>query len=140
MVGPGMFGGPIAGGGIASMLLAHSAELKLTDSQLSRLAAIARRTDERHKVQRASMDSLLRANRPQPGGTASANPRAFNGDQNRAMMERIREQERTDLRDALAILTVDQQADAWMMSRAGPRGAGGSARARFGAMRGRTGQ
>ncbi len=133
---PGMMGGPMAGGGIASMLLAHTAELKLTDPQLSRLAAIARRTDDRHKSMRASMDSLMRANRPQPGAAPAA-PRPMMGDQNRAMMVRVQEQERTDLRDALAVLTVDQQADAWMMRGAGPMGAGGPPRARFGAMRGR---
>ncbi len=110
------------------MLLAHAAELKLTDSQLSRLAAIARRTDDRHKVMRLSMDSVMRANRPQ-AGTAPAQPRPRMRDQNRAMMDRMREQERTDLRDALAVLTVDQQADAWMMRGAGPMNAGGPARA-----------
>ncbi len=119
--GPGMMGAPMGpDGGIASMLLAHTAELKLTDSQLSRLAAIARRTDDRHKAMRASMDSMMRANRPQ-AGTTPAQPRPMMGDQNRAMMDRMREQERTDLRDALAVLTVDQQADAWMMRGAGAR-------------------
>lgn len=139
--GPGMMAGPMAGGGggIASMLLAHSAELKLTDSQLSRLAAIARRTDDRHQAMRASMDSVMRANRPQADGTAPANPRPLNGDQGRAMMTRMRDQERTDLHDALAVLTIDQQTDAWMMRGAGPMSTGGQPRARFGAMRGRRG-
>jgi uncharacterized membrane protein YebE (DUF533 family) len=127
---------PMPGGGIASMLLAHTAELKLTDTQLSKLAAIARRTDDRHKAMRVSMDSMMRANRPQADGTAPT-PRPFNAEQGRAMMTRVRDQERTDLRDALAVLTVDQQADAWMMRGAGPGGAGGPPRARFGAMRGR---
>jgi len=113
------------------MLLAHSAELKLTDSQLSRLAAIARRTDDRHQA--------MRANRPQADGTAPANPRPLNGDQGRAMMTRMRDQERTDLHDALAVLTIDQQTDAWMLRGAGPMGTGGQPRARFGAMRGRRG-
>ena len=135
--GPGMRGGPgAAGGGIASMLLAHTAQLKLTDTQLSRLAAIARRTDDRHKAMRASMDSLMRANRPQPGATPT-DRRPVMGDQNRAAMAKMRDQERTDLRDALAVLTVDQQADAWMMRGAGPIGAGRAPRARFSAMRGR---
>jgi hypothetical protein len=126
----------MGGGGIASMLLAHSAELKLTDPQLSRLAAIARRTDDRHKAMRASMDSVMRANRP-VDGTTPASARPLTGDQGRAMMTRVRDQERTDLRDALAVLTIDQQTDAWMMRGAGPAGAGGPPRARFGAMRGR---
>ena len=133
--GPRMMRGPMAGGGIASLFLAHSAELKLTDTQLSRLAAIARRTDDRHKAMRASMDSVMRANRPQGDGTTPARP--LNGEQGRAMMTRARDQERTDLRDALAVLTVDQQADAWMMRGAGPMPAGGPARPRFGATRSR---
>ena len=140
MPGPGMMRGPMPGGGIASMLLAHSAELKLTDQQLSKLAAIARRTDDRHKAMRASMDSLMRANRPAADGTAPANPRGFNSEQGTAMMTRARDAERTDLRDALAVLTVDQQADAWMMRGAGPRGPGGPPSARFGAMRSRRGE
>ena len=122
------------------MLLAHTAELKLTDQQLSKLAAIARRTDDRHKAMRASMDSLMRAERPQGNGPASANPRPFNPDQASAMMTRVRDQERTDLRDALAVLTIDQQADAWMMRGAGPMGPGAQPGARFGAMRGRRGE
>ena len=134
-----MMRGPMIGGGIASMLLAHTAELKLTDQQLSKLAAIARRTDERHKAMRASMDSLMRLDRPQDGA-ASANPRPRNADQDRAMMERVRDQERTDLRDALAVLTIDQQADAWMMRGAEAMRVGGKPRARFGAMRGQRGE
>lgn len=137
--GPGMMMAGPMGGGVASMFLAHSAELKLTDSQLSRLAAIARRTDDRHKAMRTSMDSLMRANRPQADGATPANPRPLNGDQMRTMMTRVRDQERTDLRDALAVLTVDQQADAWMMRGAGPMNAGGPPRARFGPMRPRRG-
>ena len=136
--GPGMMGGPMApGGGLASMLLAHSAELKLTDQQLSKLAAIARHTEERHRALRASMDSVMRANRPQPGVTAPADPRPQMTDQTRAAMDRMREQERADLRDALAVLTIDQQADAWMLRGPGPMGADGPPRARFGAVRGR---
>ena len=131
-----MMGGMMGGGGIASMLLAHTAELKLTDPQLSRLAAIARRTDDRHKAMRASMDSLMPANHPQPGA-APVDPRPMMGDQHRAMMDRVREQERTEVRDALAVLTVDQQADAWMMRGARPMRAGGPPGAPLGGMRGR---
>ena len=137
--GPRMMRPPMAGGGIASMLLAHSAELKLTDQQLSKLAAIARRSDDRHKAMRASMDSVMRANRPQGDGAAPA-PRPFNADQGRAMMTRARDQERADLRDALGILTIDQQADAWMMRGAGPMNAGGPSGARFSGMHARRGE
>lgn len=121
--GPGMMGGP-SGGGIASMLLAHTAELKLTDTQLTKLAAIARRSDERHRSMRLATDSLMRAQRSQQG-SAPADPRGMSADQDRASMDRMREQERTDLRDALAVLTIDQQADAWMMRGAAHRGFGG---------------
>ncbi|CAN5882038.1 hypothetical protein BH11GEM2_BH11GEM2_28820 [soil metagenome] len=137
---PPMMRGPMAGGGIASMLLAHTAELKLTDQQLSKLAVIARRSDDRHKAMRASMDSLMRANRPQPDGMAPANPRPLNADQDRTMMTRMRDQEHADLRDALAVLTIDQQADAWMMRGAGPEGARGQPGARFSGVRARHGE
>jgi hypothetical protein len=139
---PAMMGGPMTGGGIASMLLAHTAELKLTDQQLSKLAVIARRTDDRHKAMRTAMDSVMRANRPQPDGNAQVNPRPFNPDQQRAMMTRMQDQERTDLRDALAVLTVDQQADAWMMRGPGPGAmrAGGAPGTRFSGMRARRGE
>ena len=112
--------GPPAGG-LASMLLAHTAELKLTDQQLPRLAAIARRTEDRHRAMRTTMDSMARVNRPQGDPSQQMGSRAM-PDAMRAMMERARDQERGDVRDALAVLTLDQVADAWIMR--GPGGPG----------------
>src|SRR5215510_767237 len=43
----------------ASMFLAHTGELQLTDAQVTRLAAIARRAESREKAMRARMDSAM---------------------------------------------------------------------------------
>src|SRR4051812_31535693 len=62
--GPGMMmmhGGP--GPDPASMLLAATGHLHLTDAQVVRLAAIARRAEERHAAMRTSME----AHAPRPG-------------------------------------------------------------------------
>ena len=95
---------------LASHLLAHVGELKLTDQQVTKLVAIARRADERHRVMRTAMDSMARQAPPPAAGSAPRAPDAL-----RAAMERAREAERAEVRDALAVLTVEQQADAWMM-------------------------
>jgi hypothetical protein len=100
---------------LASHLLSHVGELKLTDQQVTKLAAIARRADERHRAMRITMDSMARLAAPLTAGSAPRAPDAMH-----AAMERAREMERGDVRDALALLTVDQQADAWIM-----RGAAG---------------
>lgn len=126
--GPGdMRGGPP--GQLASHLLAHVAELKLSDQQVTKLAAVARRTDEGHRAMRTTLDSLARLASPPAPGIPPRAPNAM-----RAAMERAREMERGDVRDALAVLTIEQQADAWMMrgQMGGPRG---SARRRGGAPR-----
>lgn len=112
-------------GGLASMLLAHTAELKLTDQQLPRLAAIARRTDDRHRAMRTTMDSTAGASRPQGDQSQQMGPRSM-PDAMRATMERTRGQGRGDVRDALAVLTLDQLADAWLMR--GPGGGPGPRR------------
>lgn len=111
-MGRGPMGRPPRG---AEFLLAHTGELQLTDAQVVKLAAIARRADARHRAMRATMDSLRAQPRPGDGP-----PRGF---------EQAREAERADLRDALAVLTPDQQATAWAMAEAprgpeGPRGPG----------------
>src|ERR1051325_6264204 len=58
MDGPmmGAMGGPL--GNTAQFLLAHTGDLKLTDQQVVRLAAIARRADERGRSMRTSLDSM----------------------------------------------------------------------------------
>jgi hypothetical protein len=68
------------------------------------------------------MDSL----RTRLRADTAASRRAF--PDNQAELQRLRDQARTDVRDALAVLTPDQQAQAWEMP--GLRAAGG--RAQFG--------
>jgi hypothetical protein len=48
-------------------------------------------------------------------------------EQMRPAMERLREQSRADLRDAIAVLTPDQQARAWERMATGARGERGAA-------------
>ena len=137
--GPGGRGGAA---GAASMLLGQTAELKLSDAQVTRLAAIARRTADRRTANRSAMDSMRAQFRPAAAGTAprpSGPPAAA-----RALMERMTAQNHEDLRDALAVLTPDQQASAWesmarrsMMARMGSRNRmGGRGRGGFGMRRG----
>jgi hypothetical protein len=105
--GPGPQRGPGAGAlHGAEFLLAHTGELRLTDQQVVRLAAIARRTAERREGMRAQMESRRP---PQPGQM----PSAEDMQRMRQQMEQMRDQRRADLRDALAVLTPDQQAQAF---------------------------
>jgi hypothetical protein len=119
-----MPGGPGRGsaspiGATADFLLAHTGDLALTDAQVVKLAAISRRTDARRKAMEARMDSARTANRPAPGD--SARPRGPMGPPP-ADLQRMRDQARADIRDAITVLTPDQQATAWMMiaDRGGP--------------------
>ena len=135
-MGPG--GGPMQpmqeGMGIpaAKMLLANSAELDLTDAQVVKLAAIARRGEARRRSMRAAMDSARQ--RFMPGQASDSAARRQFGDRMRADMQKMRDQAQTDQRDAIAVLTADQQAKAWDMIAA--RGMGARAGMRMGAMRG----
>lgn len=102
--------------------LARTGELRLTDAQVVRLAAIARRSADRRRALRASMDSLG-ARRGARGDSVGRAARLREMDQMRARFERDREQARADMRDALAVLTAEQQAMAWEMAgRGGPGG------------------
>jgi Spy/CpxP family protein refolding chaperone len=120
MPGPGgpppgaPMGGPELG---ASFLLSHTGDLQLTDQQVVKLAAIARREAARRRTLIASADSMRRTGAQMRRDSAGPNR------QDQAMITRMnqnREQSRTDLRDAIAVLTPDQQAQAWtMISRRG---------------------
>jgi hypothetical protein len=99
------------------MLLSHVGELGLTDAQVVRLAAIARRQEARRQSLRAALDSAER--RFQPGDSIAR--RQF-GERMRANMEREQEQIVVDQRDALAVLNADQQARAWSMATGPARG------------------
>lgn len=93
----------------AALLLAHTGELQLTDAQVVRLAAIARRTQSRRQSMRSSMDSLgLRSGVP-----ADTAARRLMRERMRTSMLRMQEQAHADQRDAIAVLTADQQARAW---------------------------
>jgi hypothetical protein len=103
----------------AEMLLSQTGELGLTDAQVVRLAAIARRSEARRRAMRASMDSAEGRFR-QPGDSVAR--RQF-GERMRAELPRAQEQMQADQRDAIAVLTPDQQARAWtMVSSRGQRG------------------
>ena len=105
----------------AEFFLARTGELRLTDAQVVRLAAIARRSSDRRRVMRASMDSLA-ARRGARRDSADRSLRTREMEQLRARFERERDASRADLRDALAVLTPDQQAMAWEMTSRGPGG------------------
>ena len=117
-------GAQMGGPDISSMFLSHTAELKLSDQQVTRLAAIARRSSERRDAMRRSMDSLMTARRGQAPDSAR---RMTPSPAMQASMARMREQAHADLRDALGVLTPDQQATAWEIvamrgGRGGPAG------------------
>lgn len=126
--GPGRLGGPVGGGDPASFFLAHTGDLKLTDAQVTRLAAIARRAGERRSAMRTRADSLRATNRP-PTPDANALPGTGRPPRpagppmpNVAEVQRSRERSHAELRDAIAVLTADQQATVWEMMRGRPFG------------------
>lgn len=139
MPGPGAMGRRGGGGGAiedpAQFLLAHTGEFRLTDAQVTRLAAIARRSADRRRALRAQMDSL----RPQRGfagarpDSAARDRMRQRFDQMRPAMDRLRDQSQADRRDAIAVLTPDQQAQAWeRIAASGRMQRGGGGRGGFG--------
>jgi hypothetical protein len=121
--GPGGGGmGPIAAP--ADFLLAHTGDLSLSDAQVVRLAAMSRRTDARRKTMMARMDSTRAAARPAPGDSTGPRGRGMRPPPP-AELQQVREQMHADLRDAITVLTPDQQATAWMMIAGGPALGGG---------------
>ena len=135
--------GPPPGGmersGAASMFLAHTGELKLTDAQVTRLAGIARRSADRHAAMRGSADSMMRtmqsqqSSNSQPGQRPMAPTPAM-----RTQMEKMRTANHDDLRDAIAVLTPDQQATVFEMNMR--RGGGQRMRGRMMRNRGQGGR
>lgn len=123
-------------GPAVTFLLSHTGQLQLTDQQVVKLAAIARRAADRHKAMRASFDSLHMQFR----GHGDSGMRQL-----RPAMEKERDANHADLRDALAVLTPDQQASAWelvsshghprmLMRHMGPHRDGGGMHMRTGMM------
>ena len=114
----------------AEFLLSHTGELKLTDAQVTRLAGIARRSADRRRAMRTQLDSMrpnfTRGERPDSTARAQLRQRF---EQMRPQMDRMREQSLADRRDAIAVLTPDQQAQAWdRISRMGRGGGNGDSR------------
>jgi hypothetical protein len=109
------------GGGVAQQFLAHTGDLNLTDQQVVRLAAIARREHQRRSATRAAIDSARALRMRQPRD--SMRPMAPRFDQ--AAAERARGQRQADLRDALAVLSPDQLATAWQTIASRGRGRAG---------------
>ena len=136
MPGPGAMrgGGPAGGdalGNSAEFLLSQTGELRLSDAQVTRLAAIARRSAERRRALRAQMDSVRPERRPGERPDSATRERMRQRfEQMRPAMERLRDQSQADRRDAIAVLTPDQQARAW--ERAARLGRGGAAGMRRG--------
>jgi|HubBroStandDraft_6_1064221.scaffolds.fasta_scaffold81904_2 hypothetical protein len=102
-------GAQMPGPGV-EFLLARTGTLQLTDQQVVKLAAIARRAADRHKAMRASFDSLHAQFRR---GDSAQRHREGPPAQFRATMQREHDAMHADLRDAIAVLTPDQQAHAW---------------------------
>jgi Spy/CpxP family protein refolding chaperone len=98
---------------VAEQLLAHTGELKLSDQQVTRLAAIARRGADQRQAMRRTMDSLMNARSAVRSDSARA--RREPSQEVRAAADRMRDQVHADLRDALAVLSPDQLATAWEM-------------------------
>jgi hypothetical protein len=108
-------------GATADFILAHTGDLALTDAQVVRLAAVSRRTAARRKAFAARMDSALAAARPAPGDSSRGPGRGRRPPGPSATeLQQARDQMHTDVRDAIAVLTPDQQATAWMMIAGGP--------------------
>ncbi|MEO5816818.1 MAG: Spy/CpxP family protein refolding chaperone [Gemmatimonadaceae bacterium] len=113
----GMMGAPVGGPSmdVASRFLAQTGELKLTDQQVTRLAAIARRSAEHRQAMRASLDSMRPARLGPPGAPRDSVRRQGPPPAALALATRMRNQAHLDLRDALAVLNPDQLATAWGM-------------------------
>jgi hypothetical protein len=105
----------------AGMLLAATGHLHLTDAQVVRLAAIARRAEERHAAMRTHMEAMHGAAPGQRQAPSETEMQAMH-----QQMEQLHQQMQADLRDALAVLTPDQQAMAFEMvaHHGGERGPG----------------
>ena len=128
MGGPQQGRGP-AGAPAAQMLLARTGELGLTDAQVVRLAAIARRAETRRASLRAAMDSARQ--RFTPGQPADSAARRQFRQRMIADAEKARDAARVDQRDAIAVLNADQQAKAWeMVANRGRMARGGAMRMR----------
>ena len=124
---------PMRGGAMgAEYFLARTGELGLTDQQVVRLAAIARRAEARRVEQRANMPAMGQGmamrmrgqgmgmrmrDQGAPADSANRETRAAAMQQMRTRMLAMREAREADLKDALAVLTPEQQAKVFMRVR-----------------------
>jgi hypothetical protein len=101
----------------ASMFLGCTGELQLTDAQVTKLAAIARRAEARQAAMRSRMDSAMTVIRT--SGDGAPMPRDGAGGMMTTVMrmpavtDAERKAQHDDDRDAFAVLTPDQLATAW---------------------------
>lgn len=104
----------------ASMFLAHTGDLQLTDAQVTRLAAIARRSEAREKAMHSRMDSAMKSmhERVEVSGDGNGAPRAMMMMRMPMMSDADRKAQHEDDRDAFSVPTPDQLATAWEMMRA----------------------
>lgn len=102
----------------ASMFLAHTGELQLTDAQVTRLAAIARRSEARQKAMHARMDSAMTAMHGQMEARDGGAPGAMMMMRMSMPTEAERKAQHEDDREAFSVPTPDQLATAWEMMRA----------------------
>jgi hypothetical protein len=111
-----------------SFLLARTGQLELTDAQVTKLAAIARREADRHKAMRANMDSSM--THWTPGARHDTTGMRQRMQAMRDAFKKEHDAQHADLRDALTVLNPDQQAHAWEMIAAqhhrGRHGRGGN--------------
>jgi len=105
---------------VASMFLAHTGELQLTDAQVTRLAAIARRAEGREKAMRARMDSSMatmheRVEAPHDGMPAEKLMMVMRMMRSPMPTEAERKAQHEDDREAFSVPTPDQLATLWEM-------------------------
>jgi hypothetical protein len=97
----------------ASMFLAHTGELQLTDAQVTRLAAIARRAESREKAMRARMDSAMSHAKAEAGHDGNGEGMMMMRMRMFMPTEAERKAQHEDDREAFSIPTPDQLATAW---------------------------
>lgn len=99
----------------ASMLLRCTGELQLSDAQVTKLAAIARRAETRENALRARLDSAV--TRGRVGSTADGGGEEMTLVRLRlaAPLDAALKAQHEDDREALSIVTPDQLATAWEM-------------------------
>jgi hypothetical protein len=104
----------------ASMFLGCTGELQLTDAQVTKLAAIARRAEARQTAIRSRMDSAMTVVRSSGDGAGMPRDGAAGGMMMTMMRmpmptDAERKAQHEDDRDAFSVLTPDQLATAWEM-------------------------